>query len=149
MNAAAFARTLSVGLSVLLIAAYGLGLLFSLGTHREFFGSAEHAGSDEAPWPLGPALGTLAGVTVLIALVSEVFVESVQVASQVPGMSAAFVRSRVTFAVPEFLARRPARGRRRAETAARNGANLVYTEPETWARIFRHPARACAAIGSR
>ena len=35
--AAAFAQTLSVGLSVLLIATYGLGLLFSLKTHRDIF----------------------------------------------------------------------------------------------------------------
>ena len=74
----AFTEKLSVGLSVLLIATYGLGLLFSLKTHREFFGSAEHAENGEAPWPLGLALATLAGVTVLVALVSEVFVESVQ-----------------------------------------------------------------------
>ena len=61
----AFAAKLSVSLAVLLIAAYGLGLLFSLKTHREFFGSAEHAEAGEAPWPLGLALTTLAGVTVL------------------------------------------------------------------------------------
>jgi Ca2+:H+ antiporter len=87
----AFTEKLSVSLSVLLIAAYGLGLLFSLKTHREFFGGAEHAGADEAPWPLGLALATLAGVTVLVALVSEVFVESVQQAAMAFGMTPAFV----------------------------------------------------------
>src|SRR6266436_7410958 len=87
----AFTETLSVGLSVLLIAAYGLGLLFSLKTHRELFGSAEHAEGGEAPWPLGLALATLAGVTVLVALVSEVFVESVQQAAVAFGMTPAFV----------------------------------------------------------
>jgi hypothetical protein len=40
---AAFHQTLSVALSVLLIAAYGLGMLFSLKTHRELFASAERA----------------------------------------------------------------------------------------------------------
>jgi Ca2+:H+ antiporter len=89
--ASAFTETLSVGLSVLLIAAYGLGLLFSLKTHRELFGSAEHAEAGEAPWPLGLALATLAGVTVLVALVSEVFVESVQQAAVAFGMTPAFV----------------------------------------------------------
>jgi Ca2+/Na+ antiporter len=74
----AIAQPLSVGLAVLLIAAYGLGLLFSLKTHREFFASAEHESAGEAPWPMGLALATLAGVTVLVALVSEIFVESVQ-----------------------------------------------------------------------
>src|SRR5436190_7018611 len=89
-----FTATLSVGLSVLLIGAYGLGLLFSLGTHRELFGSAEHGDgveASEAPWPIGLAVGTLAGVTVLVALVSEVFVESVQQAAVTFGMTSAFV----------------------------------------------------------
>jgi Ca2+:H+ antiporter len=86
----AFTEMLSVGLSLLLIAAYGLGLLFSLKTHRELFGGAEHA-EGETPWPLALALPTLAGVTVLVALVSEVFVESVQGASLELGMTPAFV----------------------------------------------------------
>jgi Ca2+:H+ antiporter len=89
-----FTAKLSVGLSVLLIGAYGLSLLFSLTTHRELFGSAEHgeaAEAREASWPLSLALGTLAGVTVLVALVSEVFVESVQQAAAAFGMTPAFV----------------------------------------------------------
>jgi Ca2+:H+ antiporter len=87
----AFIATLSVSLSVLLIIVYGLGLFFSLKTHREYFGGAEHAEAGEAPWPLGLALATLAGVTVLVALVSEVFVESVQQAAVTFGMTPAFV----------------------------------------------------------
>ena len=87
----AFTQNLSVGLSVLLIAAYGLGLLFTLKTHREVFGSTEHGHDDGAPWPLSLALATLAGVTVLVALVSEVFVESVQGAAKELGMTPAFV----------------------------------------------------------
>jgi Ca2+:H+ antiporter len=88
---AAFTQKLSLGLAVALIVAYGLGMLFSLKTHREFFAGAEHADAGEAPWPLGLALATLAGVTVLVALVSEVFVESVQQAAAAFGMSPAFV----------------------------------------------------------
>ena len=64
---AEFTQVLSVGLSLLLIAVYGLSLLFSLKTHREFFSAAEHAG------------------------VSEVFVESVQHAAVAFGMTPAFV----------------------------------------------------------
>jgi len=86
-----FMHQLSVGLAVLLIAAYALGLLFSLKTHREFFASAEHGDTGEAPWPMGLALATLAGVTVLVALVSEIFVESVQGAALEMGMTPAFV----------------------------------------------------------
>ena len=88
---AAFAQKLSLGLAVLLIVAYGLGMLFSLKTHRELFASAESGEAGEAPWPLGLALATLAGVTVLVALVSEVFVESVQQAAVAFGMTPAFV----------------------------------------------------------
>jgi Ca2+:H+ antiporter len=90
-QAAAFAEKLSLGLSVLLIAAYGLGLFFSLKTHREIFGSTKHGEDDDAPWPLRLALITLAGVTVLVALVSEIFVESVQGAALELGMTPAFV----------------------------------------------------------
>src|SRR5262245_23703919 len=88
---AALMQPLSLGLAVLLIAAYALGMLFSLKTHRELFASAEHGEEGEAPWPLGLALTTLAGVTVLVALVSEVFVESVQEAAEGFGMTPAFV----------------------------------------------------------
>ena len=87
----AFTQKLSVCLSVLLIAAYGLGMLFSLKTHRELFASKEHAEESETPWPIGLALITLAVVTVLVALVSEIFVESVQKAAGTFGMTPAFV----------------------------------------------------------
>lgn len=89
--AAEFTQKLSVGLAVLLIVAYGLGMLFSLKTHKEVFASAEHSEEGDAPWPIGFALATLAGVTVLVALVSEIFVESVQKAAEAFGMSQAFV----------------------------------------------------------
>jgi Ca2+:H+ antiporter len=84
-------QELSLGLSILLIAAYALGLLFSLKTHRELFASAAAGEGGEAPWPIGLALATLAGVTVLVALVSEIFVESVQQAAEAFGMTPAFV----------------------------------------------------------
>jgi Ca2+:H+ antiporter len=86
-----FTNKLSVGLAILLIVAYGLGMLFSLKTHREFFGSVTHAEEEEEPWPIGIALATLAAVTVLVALVSEIFVESVQEAAVTFGMTPAFV----------------------------------------------------------
>jgi Ca2+:H+ antiporter len=84
------AQKLSVGLAILLILAYALGLLFSLKTHKELFASEEHAVTEEK-WPIGVAVGTLLVVTVLVALVSEIFVESVQKAGETLGMSPAFV----------------------------------------------------------
>ena len=69
------AQKLSAGLAVLLIVAYGLGLLFSLKTHKELFASEDHGEIEEAKWPINLAVGTLLVVTVLVALVSEIFVE--------------------------------------------------------------------------
>jgi len=90
---AAFMSMLSVGLAVLLIAVYALGMLFSLKTHKEIYASAEHgeAAAGEEPWPMALALTTLAVITVLVALVSEVFVSSVQEAAVTFGMTPAFV----------------------------------------------------------
>jgi Ca2+:H+ antiporter len=89
--AATFVQTLSLGLSGVLIVAYGLGMVFSLKTHKELFAAAAHGGEEDTAWPMGVALATLAGVTVLVALVSEVFVESVQQAAESFGMGPAFV----------------------------------------------------------
>ena len=88
---AALTQKLSVALAVLLIAGYGLGLLFSLKTHREIFAGAEHADASEPVWPIWLALTTLAIITALVALVSEIFVESVQKTAESFGMSQAFV----------------------------------------------------------
>jgi Ca2+:H+ antiporter len=84
---------LSVAIAVILLLTYGLGLLFSLKTHSTYFASPEGASEDhsEHAWPLAVALPVLAAVTVCIALVSEIFVESVQEASLELGMSPAFV----------------------------------------------------------
>lgn len=88
-------QDLSLALALLMIAIYALGLYFSLVTHREFFGSATHEEEAQAEaheqWSLPLALGTLAGVTVLVALVSEIFVASVQEAALSFGMNSAFV----------------------------------------------------------
>ncbi len=91
-QATAFAEQLSVSLALVLIATYCLGLYFSLGTHREFFKAQnEQAESETHVWPMRLALSTLAGVTVLVALVAEVFIESVQGAAETMGTSKAFV----------------------------------------------------------
>jgi Ca2+:H+ antiporter len=99
-GAQAVVGQLSIGLAVLLLVAYVLGLWFSLGTHREFFESkGQHAHDDEQLWPIGVALAMLAVVTVAVALVSEIFVESVQVAAETLGMTPAFVGFIVVAAV--------------------------------------------------
>ena len=89
--AAEFSEQLSLGLSGLLIASYAFGMLFSLKTHKELFAAVGHGHDEEPPFPIGVALVTLAVVTVAVALVSEVFVESVQHAASTFGMTPAFV----------------------------------------------------------
>ena len=90
---ASVTQDLSVYLALLLMGTYAMGLLFSLKTHPEFFGSVASNKEDvhAAPWPISLALATLAAVTVLVALVSEIFVASVEVAAKSMGMTDAFV----------------------------------------------------------
>jgi Ca2+:H+ antiporter len=91
-DASAFAQQLSIGLSVLLLIAYVLGLVFSLGTHRELFAGGSHESAEEEElWPVGIAVPLLGIVTVFVALISEVFVGSVQQAALTFGMTPAFV----------------------------------------------------------
>ncbi|MEW9837862.1 calcium/proton exchanger [Mesorhizobium marinum] len=87
----AMLQPLSLGLSTILIIAYGLGMAFSLGTHREAFASVGHGEAGSAPWPVAVALIVLAVVTLLVALVSHIFVGSVQRAAETLGMTPAFV----------------------------------------------------------
>jgi Ca2+:H+ antiporter len=84
-------QKLSLMLALLLITGYVLGLWFSLGTHREVFASAASAEGHHATLPMGLALATLASVTVLVALVSHIFVASVEVAGAALGLTPAFV----------------------------------------------------------
>ncbi|WP_018238538.1 calcium/proton exchanger [Ensifer sp. BR816] len=89
--AAGFSQQLSLGLAILLIAVYALGMLFSLKTHKELFVSVGHADAHESSWPLSVSVAVLIVVTLLVALVSEIFVGSVQVAAEHLGMTPAFV----------------------------------------------------------
>jgi Ca2+:H+ antiporter len=90
-----FIQDLSLALAVLLLILYGLGLLFSMKTHHEFFassgGESEQKPGEEASWPFGLSVVILGVVTVFIAFVSEIFVGSVQAASVSLGMSQPFV----------------------------------------------------------
>lgn len=84
-------QTLSLGLSILLIVVYALGMFFSLRTHKELFASVSHDGEEEKHWPMTFSIVLLIVVTLLVALVSEIFVGSVQVAAEHLGMTPAFV----------------------------------------------------------
>lgn len=92
VHVASYMLPLSLGLAGILLVVYALSLFFSLKTHRDVFasvgGGEEHG---DEPWPLPIALGALAVATICIALVSEIFVGSVQQAADAIGMTKAFV----------------------------------------------------------
>ncbi len=84
---------LSLEISVVLITTYGLSLVFSLGTHKQYFGVSE-APPEEMNgerWPLRKSIGVIAGATALIAWLSEILVGSVEPAAQAFGMTGVFV----------------------------------------------------------
>jgi Ca2+:H+ antiporter len=120
LKATHYLEELSIGLSVLLIVTYVLGLVFSLGTHRELFASSAREGEEEAPWPLPASVAGLIAAAVLIALVSEIFVDSVQLAAEQLHMSPAFVGSVVVAlagAAPGFVTAATAARKNRLDLA--------------------------------
>ena len=84
---------LSLGISFVLLAAYGLHLVFSLGTHKQLFaGEGAHtAPGTAAAWSLKRSVLTLAGATLLIVWMSEILVGSVQEAAAAFGMTSVFI----------------------------------------------------------
>jgi len=81
---------LSLDISIVLLATYGLHLLFSLGTHKQLFEGEAH-GTADAAWSLKRSLLTLAGATLLIVWVSEILVGSVEGAAKAFGMTNVFI----------------------------------------------------------
>lgn len=88
---AATLHKLSLGLAVILILVYAMGMLFSLKTHRELFASVSEASEEHSSWSLTTSITVLIVVTLFVALISEVFVGSVQAAAEGMGMTPAFV----------------------------------------------------------
>ena len=82
-------EAVSVGVSIILVAVYALGLLFSFKTHKDLFRGTAH--SEKPKWSLGRALGVLAGATVLVALMSEFLVGALEVTTEELGLSKLFV----------------------------------------------------------
>ena len=85
---------LSVGLAILLLACYGLYLVFMLRTHPELFqalGKASTAESHGARWSVGRAAGTLVGASVLAAWMSEVLVGAAEPTGKAFGMTDTFI----------------------------------------------------------
>ena len=91
----AIERELSLAIAVVLFCIYLLNLMFSLRTHRHLFAGDAHAahghGSEEHPWTVSKSVVVLTIVTVLIAVLSEFLVGSIEPAAKKLGMTQIFV----------------------------------------------------------
>jgi Ca2+:H+ antiporter len=92
-------REVSMEIAVVLFVTYLLSLLFTLKTHRQLIqqgghdtpaAAESHEASHEAHWSKGKAIGVLAVVTVVIAVVSEILVGAIEPASASIGMTPIF-----------------------------------------------------------
>jgi Ca2+:H+ antiporter len=83
--------SLSVWISIVLLAVYAANLLFSLGTHRKLFaghgGEADHSAS----WSPARAVGVLLLATAGVAWASEILVGAIEPSAEQLGLSDAFV----------------------------------------------------------
>jgi Ca2+:H+ antiporter len=86
--------SLSIAMSIVLLAVYVLFLAFSLRTHAALFAgshAAEHEGELSQAWPIPKAAAILALSTAAIAWMSEILVGAIQPAAMTIGLSTAFV----------------------------------------------------------
>ena len=89
---AALERDLSLEISIVLIVAYVLSLLFTLKTHKHLYtGGAGHDAHHAGSVKVGRAVATLLVATALIAWMSELLVGAVEEASHVLGLTEIFV----------------------------------------------------------
>lgn len=82
--------SMSIWISVLLLIAYGAGLLFSLHTHRHIFNPPGEE-EEEPEWSRRYALLVLGGATALVALMSEVLIEAVEASIETIGLNELFL----------------------------------------------------------
>ena len=81
---------LSLAVAIVLIITYGLGLLFSLKTHRDLF-NPEYEDEDTWGWSVRTSVIALAIAGVLVGIMSEVLVGSITEASKSVGLSEFFI----------------------------------------------------------
>jgi len=83
---------LTIGVSVVLLVSYVFGLFFSLKTHRDLFNPhAEDEETDAAVWSTQRSVVLLAVAGVLVGVMSEVLVGSIEDASRDVGLSEFFI----------------------------------------------------------
>ncbi|MBH0178373.1 MAG: calcium/proton exchanger [Nitrospira sp.] len=86
-------QELSLDIAIVLFLIYGLSLAFSLKTHRHLFEGESHDAHDlgEEPWSYRMSLGVLAAVAILIGVMSEMLVGSIEPAAHTLGLTQIFV----------------------------------------------------------
>ena len=82
---------ISFGVALILLATYVAGLIFSLKTHRAVFNPYSEDEEEEHHWSVKRAAIFLAGAAVLVGLMSEILVGSIEEASHDIGLSEFFV----------------------------------------------------------
>ena len=85
------AEHLSLAVSVVMIAIYAAGLLFSLRTHRDLFRPEREPEPGSAVWSVRRSMLTLGAAGVLVGVMSELLVGSIEHASHDIGLSQFFV----------------------------------------------------------
>jgi len=93
-GAPAAERHLNLAVALVLLATYGLYVLFMLKTHKHLFaaeGGHEVHGDEGPRWSVARALVTLAAASVLAAWMSELLVGAAEGTGQALGMSKAFI----------------------------------------------------------
>jgi Ca2+:H+ antiporter len=81
---------MSEAVAVILLATYGMSLLFTLRTHRRLFGAEAHP-LDGPVWSTGKALLILGAATVAVAVESELLVHAATEATEALGLSPMFL----------------------------------------------------------
>jgi len=81
---------MSLGIAAILLVAYGLGLLFSLRTHRDIFNPVSEV-VEEPRWTKRFALGVLVVATAFVAIESELLVGSLVSAQRSLGLTELFI----------------------------------------------------------
>lgn len=86
-------ETISFGVALILLATYAAGLVFSLRTHRDLFNPYREDEDEEGShrWAMRRAVAMLAGAAVLVGLMSEILVGSIEDAASDIGLSEFFV----------------------------------------------------------
>ncbi|MDQ6803447.1 MAG: calcium/proton exchanger [Actinomycetota bacterium] len=82
---------LSLGISVVMIVIYLSGLYFSLRTHKDLFNPVQEAEPDRAVWSVRRSVISLAAAGVLVGVMSDLLVGSIERASHDIGLSQFFV----------------------------------------------------------